>query len=77
MGVAVTKLGRALWPHAGDKEPYLRIDRAEGLAAATQTAALQLYPWNSAPGTPDGPGRLVFELDPAPDLALSAVVEEE
>jgi bifunctional non-homologous end joining protein LigD len=42
--------------------------------ALGQVAVLELHPWGAAPGKPEVPERLIFDLDPAPDVSFETVI---
>lgn len=60
---------------SGDRKAYLEVDRLEGLVALAQIAALELHPWNNTPYDTNHAGRLVFDIDPAPDVEFDEVIK--
>jgi bifunctional non-homologous end joining protein LigD len=59
----------------GDRQPYIQVDRIEALIALAQFDTLEIHPWNSVPGDPDRPGRLIFDLDPDPAVPFDLVID--
>ncbi|MBS7810435.1 DNA ligase D [Roseococcus pinisoli] len=62
-------------PIEGQPKPYMRIDDAAGLAALAQVSAVEIHPWGARADRPETPDRLIFDLDPAPELGFDAVVK--
>jgi bifunctional non-homologous end joining protein LigD len=59
----------------GEAKPYLGVDSAKGLVALAQQGVTEIHPWGSKPGDPEKPERVIFDLDPAPDVNFAAAVE--
>ena len=59
----------------GGTASYLYVDDLPGLIALTQIGVLEIHPWGARVGRLDRPDRLVLDLDPAPGVAWTGVVE--
>ena len=62
-------------PVKGEKQPFHGIDSAAGLIALAQAGVVEIHPWGCKPGDPETPERLIFDLDPAPDVPFDIVIE--
>ena len=65
------KLGEHV--HA-EKSSGLFVDDAEGVLELVQMNTLEFHPWGATVDAPDRADRLVFDLDPADDVAFDRVV---
>ena len=54
---------------------YLVVDDVPGLIALAQMNVLEIHTWNSLAEDVEHPNRVVFDLDPAPDVLWPRVVE--
>ncbi len=59
---------------SGEAEPYIAIDDEAGLISLAQAAVLELHPWGSKRDAPDTPERIIFDLDPAPDVPFERAI---
>jgi bifunctional non-homologous end joining protein LigD len=57
----------------GEKEPYLMVEDTRGLVALVQMGVLEIHVWGSRADERQRPDRLVFDLDPAPDVSFAEV----
>ena len=56
-------------------EPYVLVDDREGLIALAQVGALEIHAWGSREDLLEKPDRLIFDLDPDPEVAWKRVVD--
>jgi len=59
--------------HKGKKYEYLYIENEKGLLEVVQMGAIELHPWGAPVAAIDYPDRMIFDLDPAPDVPFEAV----
>jgi bifunctional non-homologous end joining protein LigD len=59
----------------GESQPYLGVDNAKALVALAQQAVTEIHPWGCKAGDPETPERIIFDLDPAPDVKFARVIE--
>ena len=57
----------------GKEQPYLVVDDVKGLVSLIQMGVLEIHVWGAMPNAPDYPNRIVFDLDPAPDVSFTEV----
>ncbi len=59
----------------GTSSPYVYVRSARGLVALVQYGVLEFHLWGARVDDVDAPDRIIFDLDPAPDVAWLRVVD--
>jgi len=59
--------------HKGKKYEYLYIEDEKGLLEVVQMGTIELHPWGASIDAIDYPDRMIFDLDPAPEVPFAAV----
>ncbi len=54
--------------------PYILIDDAKGLVSLVQLGVLEFHPWPATEKNIEKPDRLIFDLDPAPDVPFKELI---
>jgi bifunctional non-homologous end joining protein LigD len=53
---------------------YILVEDLPGIIGLVQIGSLELHPWGSRAAALENPDQLIFDLDPAPDVAWKEVV---
>ena len=56
-------------------EDYIMIKDEKGLISLIQWGCIELHPWGCLADQPDKPDRMIFDLDPDPEVSWTHVVE--
>ena len=62
-------------PEESGTATYMMANSLKALIALVQMGVLELHTWGSREGSIDKPDRMIFDLDPAPDVAWTRVIE--
>jgi bifunctional non-homologous end joining protein LigD len=60
---------------SGGPATYVFVKDAEGLVALAQLGTLEIHTWGSLAKDPEHPDRIIFDLDPGPDVAFAQVAD--
>jgi bifunctional non-homologous end joining protein LigD len=56
------------------QRPFLAARDGRGLVALVQWGVVELHPWGCAPGDPETPDQITFDLDPGEGVVFAAVI---